>query len=193
MTHSRTGRERGFDEQDRRTSVTVQLEPVPELEWSLATEGHPTAPVDPPLGPAAVRRGWIHTAPEARVLALYRELRDRESTESPLRAPWWLRVLDRGGLASRREGFAFEDEVHAALGRRDGWVFVPWTIFGDTGYWEYAPSDREPVKVPTTVLCTDEHPGWLNVLPAHGDVEPPPVPLDGTSGLLSAITRIESW
>ncbi|KEI45990.1 hypothetical protein [Saccharopolyspora rectivirgula] len=167
----------------------VQLEPVPGLEWSLATEAHPPTEQQA-VSPAALRRSWIHTAAEDKVLDLYREL---GGSSSQLPAPWWLRALDRGTLPSRQAAFDFEDQVHAVLRDRSGWVFVPWTEVGETGYWEYAPSDREPMKNPTTITLTDEHPGWLNVIPAYRDTQPLPMPLDGVSGLLAALPQIEAW
>lgn len=166
----------------------VQLEPVPRLEWSLATESHP--PAHEAATPASLRRSWIHTAPEQQVLDLYREL---HGSARQLPAPWWLRALDRGELPSRSSGFRIEDEVHSLLTGRPGWVFVPWAAAGEAGYWEYAPSDREPMKMPTTVVLTDAHTGWLNVIPAHRDEPPLPVPIGRVPGLVSALPQIESW
>lgn len=176
---------------ERRASFAdVQLEPVPRLEWSLATESHPAPSDGTSLNPSVLRRGWVHTASEEQVLALYRKL---SGAAGALPAPWWLRSLERGQISSRDAAFEFEDQVHAVLSARDGWVFVPWAVFGEIGYWEYAPSDREPMKVPTTVMCTDEHLGWLHVVPAHREDEPLPIPLDQVNGLVAVLPRIESW
>lgn len=169
-------------------SPQVQLEPLPRLEWSLATEVHPL--VHEGRSPASLRTGWIHRAPEEHVLTLFRKL--GQSGRS-LPAPWWLTALDRGSLPSRASGFAVEDELHAALGDRSGWFFVPWVETGQSGYWEYGPSDRAPLVEPTTVVLTDEHPGWANVVAAHGGQPPVPVPVNGAEGLVSALSWIESW
>ena len=166
----------------------VHLEPVPRLEWSLATEIHPRA--SEPVGPASLRCSWIHSAPQDQVLALFRKL---NGSARRLPAPWWLRALDRGEIPSRVSAFEFEDEVHALLSARDGWVFVPWAGPGESGYWEYGPSDRAPMKAPTTVVFTDKHPGWVHVVAAHHDAAPLPVPVDRAPGLLSALPRVESW
>ncbi|RRO13670.1 hypothetical protein EIL87_22010 [Saccharopolyspora rhizosphaerae] len=165
----------------------VQLEPVPRLEWSLATESHPT-PTEAAT-PASLRRSWIHTASENQVLGLYRKL---NGAQRRLPAPWWLRALDRGDLSSRAEAFAIEDEAHTVLSSRPGWVFVPWADISEAGYWEYAPSDCGSVTMPTTVVLTDEHEGWLNVVPAYRDEEPLPIPTS-TASLLSLLPQVESW
>ncbi|MCI2418897.1 hypothetical protein MOQ72_15750 [Saccharopolyspora sp. K220] len=161
---------------------------MPRLEWSLATEAHP--PALEAATPASLRRSWIHTAPEQQVLDLFRKL---HGAQRRLPAPWWLRALDRGEIPSRGAAFEIEDEVHAVLGARPGWVFVPWAGIGEAGYWEYAPSDRGAMKMPTTVVLTDEHPGWLNVVAAHGDTEPVPVPVKQAAGLISMLPQIEAW
>jgi hypothetical protein len=173
---------------DRRSLSDVQLEAVPRLEWSLATESHP--PALEAATPASLRRSWIHTAPEKQVLDLYRKL---NGSTHRLPAPWWLRALDRGDLPSRAAAFTIEDEVHAVLGKRAGWVFVPWAGIGEAGFWEYAPSDRGPMKMPTTVSLTDDHRGWLNAVPAHRDGTPVPVSIQGVTHLVSALPQIESW
>jgi hypothetical protein len=172
----------------RRSVSDVQLVPVPRLEWSLATEAHP--PALEAATPASLRRSWIHTAPEEQVLDLFRKL---HGAKRRLPAPWWLRALDRGEIESRDAAFAIEDEVHAVLGARPGWVFVPWAGVGEAGYWEYAPSDRAPMRMPTTMVLTDEHRGWLNVVPAHCDTEPVPVPVKQATGLVSLLPQIEAW
>ncbi|WP_019856344.1 hypothetical protein [Actinopolyspora mortivallis] len=167
----------------------MNLIPIPRLEWSLAAESVP--PTSEAESPEAVRCGWIHTAPERHVLDLFRRLDD---SASRLPVPWWLRALARGELASRAEGFAFEDEVHALLTGREGWIFVPWSTAGEIGYWEYTPSDRPPMTVPTTVTLTDRHPGWLDILPAQVDNgNRVAVPEPGVEGLEAMLPRIESW
>ncbi|MFC7342619.1 hypothetical protein [Saccharopolyspora griseoalba] len=166
----------------------VALEPVPRLEWSLATESHPVECDG--ATPASLRRSWIHTAPEQQVLGLYRKL---HGARRRLPAPWWLRALDRGDIASREAAFEFEDAVHSVLAGRPGWVFVPWSGAGESGYWEYAPSDRGPVHEPTAVVPTDEHQGRLDAVPAHGEEEPLPVPVNGLDGLISILEKVESW
>ncbi|GAA2816055.1 hypothetical protein [Saccharopolyspora taberi] len=166
----------------------VHLEPVPRLEWSLATEVHP--PAREPVAPVSLRCSWIHTAPEDQVLELFRKL---NGSARRLPAPWWLRALDRGEIPSRAKGFEIEDEVHALLSRREGWVFVPWAGLGETGYWEFGPSDRAQMKAPTTVVFTDQHLGWVEVVAAHQDNPPLPLPVDRAPGLLSALPQVESW
>lgn len=165
----------------------VRLEPVPRLEWSLAAEGHPL-----PLSgasPISLRRSWVHKAPEAQVLELFRKL---NGSARRLPAPWWLRALDRGELPSRQAAFDVEDAVHAAL-QRPGWVFVPWVGVGESGFWEYAPSDRGAVQVPTAVVLTDEHPGWLNALPPHAEGPAQPVRVAGPDELVAQLAVIEAW
>lgn len=124
------------------------------------------------------------------MLALYRKL---NGSRRRLPAPWWLRALDRGELPSRAAAFELEDEVHGTLLQRAGWVFVPWTSTGETGFWEYGPSDRGAMKMPTTVTLTDQHEGWVNVIPAHADHPPRARPLRGTADLRTALPDIESW
>lgn len=172
-----------------RTSSGVHLEPLPRLEWSLATEASPQA--GEALTPDSTRQGWIHRASEEQVLTLFRRL---DGSAGRLPAPWWLTALDRGDLPSRAAAFALEDELHALLTARPGWVFVPWAGLGETGYWEYGPSDRTPVTVPTTVVLTDRHPGWVNVVPAHTDTTTAsPVPVRRRDGLEQMLPRVESW
>ncbi|MFR9730500.1 hypothetical protein ACL03H_14850 [Saccharopolyspora sp. MS10] len=173
---------------NRRNQYDVHVEAVPRLEWSLATEAHPT--VAWATSPASLRRSWICTAPEQKVLDLYRKL---HGSTSRLPAPWWLRAVDRGELSSRAEGFALEDDVHRLLHERGGWVFVPWAATGETGYWEYAPSERGTRQAPTTVTLTDQHPGWIQVVAAYTDGPPQPLPLSGPAGLLAALPVVESW
>ena len=140
--------------------------------------------------PASLRRGWIHRASEEQVLTLFRKL---SGSKRALPAPWWLAALDRGDLPSRAAAFAVEDEVHALLSARPGWVFVPWADLGETGYWEYGPSDRPPKNVPTTVAMTNQHVGWVNVVPAHAETAPSPLRVAGAAGLATALPRIEAW
>ena len=177
--------------QPARSSATsreeLRLEPVPRLEWSLAAEGHP--PPSSGASPASLRRSWVHTAPEPQVLELFRKL---HGSARRLPAPWWLRALDRGELPCRQAAFEIEDAVHTAL-HRPGWVFVPWVGVGESGFWEYAPSDRGAVQVPTAVVLTDEHPGWLNALPAHAEAPSQPVRVAGPEQLTEQLALIESW
>lgn len=171
----------------------VRVEPIPRLEWSLAIESDPPlARVSPSsTSPKALRRGWVHRAAERRVLTLFRRL---NTSTGALPAPWWLTALDRGELPSRAAAFELEDEVHALLTSRPGWVFVPWGGVGEAAYWEFAPSDRAPMTVPTTVTMTDRHPGWVSVLPAHTDpAAVVAVPVRGVTGLAADVGRIESW
>ena len=174
----------------RRPQTDVHVEPVPRLEWSLATEAHPHPTSHDATAPASLRRSWIHTAPQRKVLDLYRRL---DGPAGLLPAPWWLRALDRGELASRAAAFALEDDVHRLLTGRGGWVFVPWAGLGESGYWEYAPSEREARHAPTTVSFTDQHTGWLHVLPAHAEGAPAPRRVRGLHGLAAALAEVESW
>lgn len=168
-------------------SAGVYLQPVPGLEWSLATESSPrTARAS---SPAAARCSWLHTAAESKVLRLFRKL---DGLSEKLPSPWWLRALAHGRLPDRATAFRIEDEIHAVLAERPGWVFVPWAHSGETGYWEYGPSDREPMVMPTTVLMTDKHPGWVHVLAAHRTTPPVPLPVDQACGLLAALPQVES-
>jgi hypothetical protein len=123
-------------------------------------------------------------------LRLYRRLNNAQRELLP--APWWLKALDRKKLPSRAAAFEIEDELHALLTTRTGWVFVPWGGIGE-GYWEYGPSDREPMTMPTTVALTDEHTGWIDVCPAHAETTPLPVPMLGVTGLAIALPQIECW
>jgi hypothetical protein len=173
---------------NRRSLTDVHLEPVPRLEWSLATEAHP--PALEANAPASLRCSWIHRAPEDQVLSLFRKL---NGSARQLPGPWWLPALDRGEIPSRAAAFEIEDEIHALLATRPGWVFVPWANVGETGYWEYGPSDREPMKMPTTVALTDQHPGWVHAVAAHADTAPPPFPVNRAAGLRVVLPLIESW
>ncbi|MFI9008571.1 hypothetical protein ACIGNX_15205 [Actinosynnema sp. NPDC053489] len=140
---------------------TLRVEPLLALEWSHAIEA--AGGVGLADSPAESRRAWIHRADEQQVLAMFRAV----GPDAP--APWWLRALDRGRIASRAEAFALEDEVTRLLGSRPGWVFVPWASEGEVGYWEFVPSESGvygPAE-PTTVQFTDRHPGFVDLLPAH--------------------------
>jgi hypothetical protein len=167
----------------------LRVEPLAGLEWSHAVElsggGRPAA------APADIRRAWIHRAPESRVLALYRAVLD---TEPDAPAPWWLRALHDGQLHSRDAGFAVEDEVATLLADRPGWVYMPWAGPAEDGYWEYVPSETTPhgPAVPTTVLLTHRHPGWIDVLPAHRDGAAAPMPLAGVEDLHAQLEKLES-
>jgi hypothetical protein len=125
------------------------------------------------------------------VLQLYRRLNAAQRELLP--APWWLKALDRGALPTRNTAFEIEDEVHTLLSSRPGWVFVPWVGMSEAGFWEYGPSDREPMKMPTTAMLTDQHTGWIDVIPAHAETPSLPVPMKGVAGLAIALPQIESW
>jgi hypothetical protein len=181
----RTSRQGG--ERTRTSSTGVLLEPLPRLEWSLATDA--TTPANA-TSPASLRRSWIHQAPAHQVLRLYRRLNRAQRELLP--APWWLRALDHEGLPSREAAFEIEDELHALLTSRAGWVFVPWGEVAE-GYWEYSPSDRGPMRMPTTVVLTDQHTGWIDVCPAHAETSPFTIPMPGVAGLVIALPRIEAW
>ena len=141
----------------------VRVEAMLGLEWSSALEA--PNPSEIPLTPADARRSWVNRASENEVLAMYRSVRSVE--DAP--APWWLRALDRGRLASRAEGHAVEDAVSALLSARPGWVFVPWADFGEVGYWEFVPSESGVYgpATPTTVQFTDSHRGFVHLVAAH--------------------------
>ena len=171
----------------RNAKKQVRVEPMATLEWSQAVElaGMPQNAA----GPADIRRAWIHRAPERQVLGLYRVL---TKFEPDLPAPWWLRALSAGGLPSRKAAFRLEDEVGELLAARPGWVYVPW----DEGYWEYVPSEAfaagEAPTVPTTVLFTARHRGWLDVLPAHRGTAPKRLAVRGPEDLRTRLDDIEA-
>lgn len=169
------------------SSSSVLVEPLPHLEWSLATDA--ITPADA-KSPASLRQSWIHRAPEEQVLQLYRRLNGAQRELLP--APWWLKALDRAALPSRAAAFEIEDEVHALLTARPGWIFLPWGAVAE-GYWEYGPSDRAPMMMPTTVVLSDQHPGWIEVCPVHAETAPPALPISDVAGLAIALPRIESW
>jgi hypothetical protein len=169
-------------------SGSLRVEPLAGLEWSQAIEmwGAENATT-----PAETRRAWLHRAPEAQVMALYRTVR---RTEPNAPAPWWLRALAAGTLSSRAEGFAVEDRVGKLLSTRPGWVFVPWATEGSSGYWEYVPSERKLLEpgMPTTLILTDRHPGWIDVIRVHAGETPAPTAVQGPADLRANLARIES-
>jgi hypothetical protein len=171
------------------TAEELRVEPTIGLEWSQAIEQWAE---EQAATPAEARRAWVHRAPEQQVLALYRAAQE---SDPDLPAPWWLRALAAGSLQSRTEGLTVEDRVAKLLGARPGWVFVPWAAEGDSGYWEFMPSERtlsEP-GVPTTLVLTDRHAGWIDVFPVHaGDASPPPVAVHGLADLRANLARLES-
>lgn len=165
-----------------------------ELEWSQAIEPHAAlASISGAGKPSETRRAWVHRAPEDQVLTLYRSATE---VDSELPAPWWLKALANGELSSRAEGFLLEDRVGKLLDARPGWVFVPWSSDGDCGYWEYMPSERRVSgpAVPTTLVLTSRHRGWLDIYPVHVTTGRPPEPLAvGAMGdLRSNLARWES-
>ncbi|MBP2475617.1 hypothetical protein JOF53_004489 [Crossiella equi] len=165
------------------------MEPTAALEWSQAIErmGYPTAATTP----AHSRRSWVDRAPERQVLHLFRAASQGGNT---VPAPWWLRALHRGELVHRQAGFAIEDGVHELLSARSGWFYVPWVGDGEDGYWEYVPSDPgTSTGLPTTVVLTDAHLGWLDVHPAHEGEPGTPVPLAGPADLAARVAEIEGW
>jgi hypothetical protein len=167
----------------------IRVEPLLGLEWSRAVE--PTGPIGAARRPSQVRRAWIHRAPETQVVNLYKATR-AVMTDVP--APWWLRALSADRLQSRLGGFAVEDQVSDLLIARSGWFYMPWTAPGEDGYWEYLPSDRTTTGrplVPTTLIYTDRHDGWLDVVPAHADGQPPPIPVAGGNDLRARLAELE--
>lgn len=170
----------------------LRVEPTAGLQWSQAIE-LPHAASDA-TRPAEIRRAYIHRAPEAHVLALYREVCDADAPRPDVPAPWWLRALARGDIDSRVAAFRVEDRIAQLLLPRPGWEFVPWAADGESGYWEFMPSERGPSghTVPTTVLNTDRHSGWIDVLPAHSGATPEPLAISGLAGLRSRLGEIEA-
>lgn len=168
---------------------TPRLEPMLDLEWSQAIELPRFAL--PATRPAELRQAWVHRAPEDAVLGLYRRASGSDDT---LPAPWWLRAVASGRLESRELGFRIEDRVAQLLGKRMGWEFVPWAADGESGYWEFMPSERGKSghSIPTTVLNTDRHDGWIDVLPAHSARAPEPVAVAGLAGLRSRLGKFEA-
>jgi hypothetical protein len=166
-----------------------RLEPMLDLEWSRAIE-LPQAAMTAAT-PAELRRAWVHRAPEDRVLALFRA---SAGMAGQIPAPWWLRAMADGKIDSREQGFRVEDRIAQLLGRRPGWEFVPWAADGESGYWEFMPSERGKSghAIPTTVMNTDRHPGWIDVLPAHTGRTPDPIPVAGLAGLRSRLGVFEA-
>ncbi|WP_425458440.1 hypothetical protein [Amycolatopsis rhizosphaerae] len=173
----------------RNAAPQPTLEPLDALQWSQALE----LPRDAisATTPAGIRRAWIHRAPEAEVLALFRRMSERNE---PIPAPWWLRALAEGRLESRAAGFRIEDRMAHLLSRRPGWEFVPWVADGDSGYWEFMPSERgrSGHHIPTTILNTSRHTGWIDVLPAHTGSTPEPIAVAGPAGLRSRLGEFEA-
>jgi hypothetical protein len=172
-----------------RPTKELRVEPTIALEWSQAIEqwGGERA-----TSPADARGAWVHRAPEQHVLAFYLAAREHDPE---LPAPWWLRALAAGSIRSRTEGFAVEDRVAKLLATRPGWVFVPWAAEGDSGFWEYMPSERALTVpgVPTTLTLTDRHTGWIDVVAVHGgDAAPPAITVAGLADLRANLARFES-
>ena len=173
----------------RNVAYPPLLEPLDGLQWSQAIE----LPRDAAMAtrPAEIRRAWIHRAPEAEVLSLYRAVRASGET---IPCPWWLRALAEGRLASRADGFRVEDRIAQLLSRRPGWEYVPWVADGESGYWEFLPSERghSGHSIPTTLLNTSRHDGWIDVLPAHNGTTPAPIAVAGLAGLRSRLGEFEA-
>lgn len=169
----------------------IRVEPLLDLEWSRAVE--PTGPISAARRPSQTRRAWIHRAPEGEVVSLYQRVL---ATGAQVNAPWWLRALAGGRLQSRMGGFAVEDQVSELLDRRAGWAYMPWAGPGEDGYWEYVPSELDAAElplVPTTVMFTDRHQGWLDVVLAHaGSPAADPMPIAGPAGLRGKLELLEN-
>ncbi|NKQ59237.1 hypothetical protein HFP15_41000 [Amycolatopsis sp. K13G38] len=165
------------------------LEPLDGLQWSQAIE-LPRA-IASATKPSEIRRAWIHRAPESEVLALFRAV---HGSGELIPAPWWLRALAAGELDSRETGFRIEDRIAQLLSRRTGWEYVPWAADGESGYWEFMPSERgrSGHKIPTTILNTSRHNGWIDVLPAHSGTTPEPLAVAGLAGLRSRLGEFEA-
>jgi hypothetical protein len=133
----------------------------------------------------------VHRAPEDHVIALFRA---SSANGGPVPAPWWLRAVASGELDSRSSGFRIEDRIAQILGPRPGWEYVPWAADGESGYWEFMPSEHGPSghAIPTTVLNTDRHTGWIDVLPAHSKTTPEPIAVSGLAGLRSRLGEFEA-
>ena len=80
------------------------------------------------------------------------------------------------------------------LASRPGWVYVPWAAEGDSGFWEFMPSERALTVpgVPTTLVLTHRHPGWLDVFPVHAGPTPSPIAVQGLADLRANLARLES-
>ncbi|WP_253864578.1 hypothetical protein [Prauserella halophila] len=159
------------------------------LEWSQAIE-LPLVSGDA-ASPADLRKAWVHRGPLSQVLALYRAV---QKSDEPVPSPWWLRALSDGRLESREAGFRVEDRVHKLLSRRPGWEFVPWADDGESGYWEFMPSEGTGGnrRTPTTIVNTSRHTGWIDMLPAHAAATPEPAAIDGLAGLRARLGEIEA-
>ncbi|EHR53841.1 hypothetical protein SacmaDRAFT_5727 [Saccharomonospora marina XMU15] len=166
-----------------------RLEPMVELEWATAIEQ--PRDVGKAVRPADIRTAWVHRAPEERVLALFRSARE---LYQPVPSPWWLRAVADGTLARRSDGFLVEDRIDRLLARRPGWEYVPWAADGESGYWEFMPSEggRSGHRIPTTILNTDRHSGWIDVLPAHSGATPAPIAVAGLAGLRARMGEFEA-
>ncbi|MGH3467803.1 MAG: hypothetical protein ACRDQF_08760 [Thermocrispum sp.] len=178
---------------DRTTpNPQLRVEATAALQWSQAIELPSTATTA--TTPAGIRKAYLHRAPEVQVLSLYREVSGDLEGAAGVPAPWWLRALARGELDSRVTAFRIEDRIAQLLEPRTGWEYVPWAADGESGYWEFVPSERGPsgYRVPTTLLLTDRHDGWIDVLPAHSGPTPEPHAIDGLAGLRSKLGKIEA-
>jgi hypothetical protein len=160
-----------------------------ELDWARAIE--PPMEVAIARQPADIRTAWVHRAPEDQVLALYYAT---TATSDSVPSPWWLRAIAAGRLAHREDGFRVEDRVCRLLAPRPGWEYVPWGADGESGFWEFVPSERGPsgYRNPTTVLNTDRHPGWIDVLPAHTGRTPEPIAVTGPGDLRARMGEFEA-
>jgi hypothetical protein len=94
--------------------------------------------------PSEIRRAWVHRAPEDHVIALFRA---SSANGGPVPAPWWSRAVARGELEFRSNGFRIEDRIAQILGPRPGWEYVPWAADGESGYWEFMPSEQQSGSV----------------------------------------------
>lgn len=170
----------------------LRVEPTAGLQWSQALELPSVAAMA--SRPAEIRRAYIHRASEDQVLAMYREASGSLDGAPDVPAPWWLRALARGDIDSRTTAFRIEDRIAQLLEPRPGWEFVPWAADGESGYWEFVPSERgrSGYSIPTTLLLTDRHSGWIDILPAHTGRTPEPVAVDGLAGLRSRLGEIEA-
>ncbi|ASR38753.1 hypothetical protein BAY61_31355 [Prauserella marina] len=166
-----------------------RLEAMVELEWSRAIELPREA--RSASKPSELRIAWVHRAPEDQVLALYRAA---FAAGELVPSPWWLRALAEEKLPSREAGFRVEDRIDTLLSRRPGWEFVPWAADGESGYWEFMPSERGRAGhlTPTTVLNTARHSGWIDVLPAHSVSTPEPIAVQGLAGLRARLGEFEA-
>ncbi|OQO90642.1 hypothetical protein [Saccharomonospora piscinae] len=166
-----------------------QLEPMAQLDWAEAVEqGLHLATA---ASPADARHAWIHRAPEHEVLARYRATC---ACSGFVPSPWWLRAVATGRLRCRDDGFRVEDRIHALLSKRPGWEYVPWAVDGESGFWEFLPSERGETghRIPTSILLTDRHTGWIDVLAAHSAAPPEPVAVAGLAGLRARAGQFEA-